>query len=79
MNPPDSALVLLVVPEGIGYAALRRQAERYLDGRNGGVLLIRGHSRHFLQRLLPEQSRSHHRSAAAGVSGDDPVRVTARD
>lgn len=63
MAKPESSWVLLVVPEGIGYTALRRQAERYLDGRNCGVLLVRGHSRQILQRrprqLISEQLRKH--------------------
>ena len=77
---PES-LVLLVVPEGIGYSSLHRQADRYLDGRGGGVLLVRGHSRQFLQRrpwhLPPEQPRR--TPSAAGVGDDGSVRVTARD
>jgi len=52
---PDSSLVLLVVPEGMGYSSLRRQAELYLDGRNCGVLLIRGHSSAFRPRRQPDQ------------------------
>ena len=78
---PESSLVLLVVPEGIGYSSLHRQADRYLDGRGGGVLLVRGHSRQFLQRrprhLPPEQLRR--TPSAAGVGDDGSVRVTARD
>jgi len=61
---PESSLVLLVVPEGIAYASLRRQAEQYLDGHNCGVLLVRGHSRQFPQRLFPEQLR---RTSSAAV------------
>ena len=39
LNRPDSALVLLVVPKGIGINALRTAAEEYLDEGPGGVVL----------------------------------------
>jgi hypothetical protein len=78
---PDSSLVLLVVPEGIGRNSLCRQAERYLDGRNCAVLLVRGFSGPFPRRqprpLIPEQRRGP--SPAAGVHREGPASVTARD
>lgn len=79
---PDSSLVLLVVPEGIAHASLRRQAELYLDGRNGGVLLVRGRSRHWLHRRPQDHVAERPRpsgSPAAGVSGHGPAGITARD
>ena len=79
---PDSSLVLLVVPEGIGYSSLRRQADLHLDGGNCGVLLIRGHRGAFMKRrprhLPPDQVRRDP-LPAAGVEDDAPARVTARD
>ncbi|HEX6248368.1 MAG TPA: hypothetical protein VFZ64_10895 [Nocardioidaceae bacterium] len=41
-NRPASSLTLLVVREGIGHAALSREAELYLDGDAAGVVLVRG-------------------------------------
>jgi len=38
---PDTAMTLLVVPEGIGLGALRLLADEYLDGDPGGVVLVR--------------------------------------
>jgi hypothetical protein len=39
---PASSLTLLVVREGIGQAALGREAEIYFDGESAGVVLVRG-------------------------------------
>lgn len=39
LNRPDSALVMLVVPEGMGAKALRAAAEEYLDGGRVGLVL----------------------------------------
>lgn len=79
---PDSSLVLLVVPEGIGHAALARQAEQYLDGGRTGVVLVHGHGWHpFRWRplLLPARSRvavasgsgKRHAERHIGLSADD--------
>lgn len=42
---PESAIMTLVVPEGIGAGALRRAAEEYLDGDPMGVVLVRREGR----------------------------------
>jgi len=79
---PDSSLVLLVVPEGIGHTALVRQAEKYLDGGRAGVVLVRGQRwRPFRWRpiLLPARSRvavasapgKRHSDRHMGLSADD--------
>jgi hypothetical protein len=39
---PTASLTLLVVREGIGQAALGREAEIYFDGESAGVVLVRG-------------------------------------
>jgi hypothetical protein len=44
---PADSLVLLVVPEGIAHRSLRGLADQYLDGRQCGVILVRGHRRRF--------------------------------
>lgn len=41
INRPDSSLMVLVVPEGIGLTALRKAADEYLDGGPTGVVLVR--------------------------------------
>lgn len=79
---PDSSLLLLVVPEGIGHAALVRLAEQYLDGGPSGVVLVRGQSRRpFRWRpiLLPARTRvavasapgKRHSDRHVGLSADD--------
>jgi len=79
---PDSSLVLLVAPEGIGHAALARQAEQYLDGGRTGVVLVRGRGwRPFRLRplLLPARARiavassspKRHADRPGGLSADD--------
>ena len=44
-QPPDAALTLLVVPEGIGMRALRNAAEAYFTGGLAGSVVVSMHRR----------------------------------
>ena len=52
---PEGSLTLLVLREGISRPALEEQAQQYLDGGNGAVVLVRPRSR--LSRLRWRRSR----------------------
>jgi len=67
----DDSLVLLVVPEGISHRALSTLADQYLDGRQCGVILVRGHSRrlHASGRRSRPEGPSRPRVSAASSNG----------
>lgn len=52
---PDDAMMLLVVPEGIGFAPLTRAAQEYLDDGATGVVLV---SRGWRWRRAPRRERA---------------------
>lgn len=55
---PERSLTLLVVHEGISVASLREQAQQYLDGGNGAVVLLRRESWWTWLRNLPASRRA---------------------
>ncbi|MBA2277209.1 MAG: hypothetical protein H0W06_05540 [Chloroflexia bacterium] len=53
---PDTAMMVLVVEEGIGLASLRRSAEQHLDGGPAGLVLVK--SPGWYQRIRSRWARS---------------------
>lgn len=75
MHRPDSALMVLVVPEGIGLNALRQAAEEYFDGGPAAVVLVRkrglgGRGREPVTQVAPSRGELNGRGPAH--AGEQP-------